>query len=598
MFQPRWRPKVLALCALAALCAGTALTAAAQSPAPATTRPTSLPSSLLNVSGVHLLPAHGSTLEASELARFASASQQATHGFSTATNLSYHGGPVMHSVTAHAIFWKPSGYGNFDGGVGSVGTDATYQSTIASFFGDVGPTNFTNIVTQYPDGAGAPPAAFAYGGSWVDTTSAPASGANVAAGQSIQDSDIQAEVLNAIAANSSNGWTTGMGNIYFVFTPLGVNSCADGQCSFSSYCAYHGSFVPLSGTYLGQTVLYANMPDGGTGISLTNGKPSGPCWGAINGSPWPVAPGADLDAYATLNVTSHEQFESVTDPEGTAWYDSQGNEIGDKCAWDFGAMLAGGGDVMLNNSGAFTLQEEWSNAALGCALNYGTVGGGGGGGGSSTVSATVSTVVASTTSVPADGTHSATITVTLLTSGGQPVSGKSVSLTAGSSHAAITPSTGTSNGSGVVSFTTTDTTPETATYTAADTTDSITFSQSNQQPSVTFTPVTAGPMVLSGTLSRPPSQGTTTLSADVNGTPCGSSVIVSRFGPFSNLQLPASCGSGAITFFVTNSSAGYNQRAVGIETRGSRSPVCLPFTAGSNVSSVTLSISWPQLTGC
>jgi hypothetical protein len=32
-------------------------------------------------------------------------------------------------------------------------------------------------------------------------------------------------------------------------------------------------------------------------------------------------------------VTSHEIREAVTDSLGTAWFDSQGNEADDKCAW-------------------------------------------------------------------------------------------------------------------------------------------------------------------------------------------------------------------------------------------------------------------------
>ena len=44
-------------------------------------------------------------------------------------------------------------------------------------------------------------------------------------------------------------------------------------------------------------------------------------------------------ADATINVLSHEHNETITDPDGNAWYDSSGNEIGDKCAWNFGSAL-------------------------------------------------------------------------------------------------------------------------------------------------------------------------------------------------------------------------------------------------------------------
>ena len=70
-----------------------------------------------------------------------------------------------------------------------------------------------------------------------------------------------------------------------------------------------------------------------------------------------------------LNVTSHENIETITDPLGTAWYDASGQEIGDKCNFTFGSPLGGGAGAEYNeqiSSGNYWLQEEWSNAASGC----------------------------------------------------------------------------------------------------------------------------------------------------------------------------------------------------------------------------------------
>ncbi|MGH7839761.1 MAG: hypothetical protein ACREQC_18345, partial [Candidatus Binataceae bacterium] len=38
---------------------------------------------------------------------------------------------------------------------------------------------------------------------------------------------------------------------------------------------------------------------------------------------------------AHANVISHELSEATTDPEQNAWFDSAGNEIGDKCNFQF-----------------------------------------------------------------------------------------------------------------------------------------------------------------------------------------------------------------------------------------------------------------------
>ncbi len=92
-----------------------------------------------------------------------------------------------------------------------------------------------------------------------------------------------------------------------------------------------------------------------------------------------------------------------------------------------------------------------------------------------------SSVVASPATVPADGVSTSTITVTLQDSLGNPVVGKTITLT-GTGASVIcyettcgTTANGVTDGNGVVTFTVTDTTVESVTYTATDTTDSITI---------------------------------------------------------------------------------------------------------------------------
>ena len=98
------------------------------------------------------------------------------------------------------------------------------------------------------------------------------------------------------------------------------------------------------------------------------------------------------------------------------------------------------------------------------------------------VSGSVSTAAASPTSVPADGSTTSTITVTLADAFGNPLAGKTVSL-AQTGSSSISPASGPSNAAGVVTFTVTNTTAQTVTYTATDTTDSVTLTQT---PSVAF----------------------------------------------------------------------------------------------------------------
>ena len=63
---------------------------------------------------------------------------------------------------------------------------------------------------------------------------------------------------------------------------------------------------------------------------------------------------------AVANVTAHELLEAITDPRGTGWLDSAGEENGDKCAWSFPA--SDGLSTFFDGS-KWKLQMEWSNAA-------------------------------------------------------------------------------------------------------------------------------------------------------------------------------------------------------------------------------------------
>lgn len=69
---------------------------------------------------------------------------------------------------------------------------------------------------------------------------------------------------------------------------------------------------------------------------------------------------------AIANVSGHELSEARTDPASPgAWYDSSGQENGDKCAWTFGVPL-----VTFSNGTQWKIQGEWSNAAYNAGTGY------------------------------------------------------------------------------------------------------------------------------------------------------------------------------------------------------------------------------------
>jgi len=257
-------------------------------------------------------------------------------------NLTYHGGPVLHANTAYAIYWVPAGSS----------VSANYTSLIDGFFQNVAAdhgktTNTYYSTTQYTDSGGNVGYGVGFAGSTVDTNAFPASGCNDNVATTtvcLTDAQLRAEINNVIA---SKGWPRGLGPIYFIFTPRNVGSCFGSSCAFTTFCAYHSSFG--SGT---STTLYANQP-------YTMTVPA-----ACDAGQHPNGDDAD----STLNVVSHEHQEAMTDPLGNAWYDRQGAENADKCAWTFGTSSGTNGAKYNEtiNGTHYYLQQDWSNASSRC----------------------------------------------------------------------------------------------------------------------------------------------------------------------------------------------------------------------------------------
>lgn len=257
-----------------------------------------------------------------------------------AGNLKYHGGPVEHTNKTYAIYWVPSGYT----------TQSGYSSVINQFFTDVAAdsgktSNVYYTGTQYSDGSGNVQYSSSFGGSYTDTSALPASGCSDSdTSVCLSDAQLQTEIEKDITAA---GWTPGPTTEFFLFTAKGIGSCAGSSCAFTQYCAYH-SWIGSGSS----EILYANMPYADTVPAACDAGQH------PNGN----------DADATINVTSHEHNETITDENGNAWYDSAGYEDGDKCAWIFGSASGSNGAEYNQtiNGHHYYLQEEYSNRDRTC----------------------------------------------------------------------------------------------------------------------------------------------------------------------------------------------------------------------------------------
>jgi hypothetical protein len=269
----------------------------------------------------------------------------------------YHGGPVMSQVTVHTIFWAPSGY-QFDGPP-AAGL-ASYEQQIQKFFVDVahdsGTTgNVFSILQQYRDGRGTGSYAISYdpaADSIDDTDPYPAksgqcpSPAGIAT--CVTDLELQHEIDSVIGTRDPSG--RGLHDLWFVFLPPDVDTCVSlDQCGTNVFAGYHAM------SDLGSPgAVYSVIPDPLIeGVTIPGADPEG-----------------NPEAEAAINAAAHETIEALTNPDGTAWMDPNGFEVGDKCETQDGRLLGSASDGspynQLIDGDQYLIQMMWSNSISGC----------------------------------------------------------------------------------------------------------------------------------------------------------------------------------------------------------------------------------------
>jgi hypothetical protein len=228
----------------------------------------------------------------------------------TTKNLIDHGGEVLPTSHVYAVYWGPSGF------------PPDIQTGLTDFFSRFGNNKYSNILAQYFRNPAITTTSSAFIADAFDTSSPPFKGPSV--------STIASEICAQI--NLGSGVKLDSDGVYFAITsnfPKGAN-----------FCAWHSL-----GTCNGQPIPVVYLPNL-TGVS-------GCEIGGASGNSYSIA------AQSMANVAAHELSEVITDPQLNAWFDSGGQEVGDKCAWQFASAVTLG-------STSWQLQEEWSNANSGC----------------------------------------------------------------------------------------------------------------------------------------------------------------------------------------------------------------------------------------
>jgi len=227
--------------------------------------------------------------------------------------LQWHGGVVMHSTTVIPVFWGSSAA---FGGDKTLGLDYLYSH--------IGGSAYAHTNSEYTDGSGQ----------HVNTTS-------IAKGKDVSDptatpsgAPSTSQVLAAVARATNNAPVPGAYYPVYSDKPRGS----------AGYCAWHSS-----GTIDGIQVEFGFFFD------LDNDP------GCDPGAPSSTGHSQGLSALA--NVSEHELSEMLTDPQLNAWYDQQGNENADKCAWTFDGLVTIGNET-------WKIQGNWSNAAAATNSGY------------------------------------------------------------------------------------------------------------------------------------------------------------------------------------------------------------------------------------
>ncbi len=231
----------------------------------------------------------------------------AGHGPGSRVLLAYHNGGVMTTgATIKAIFW------------GNWSSPGDKISGIDTLYGGIGNTPYLRSNTEYTQSGGAHvSAAVAYQGSYGDPAATPSKDPGTSA--------VLAEVTRALAASGTIPTQNGY---YPVYTDIPRGN--------AGYCAWHswGSIgaTPVQFAFFFKLDGDAGCDPGGDGTTHTQGL------------------------RAIANVSGHELSEALTDPRGAGWFDRQGAENADKCAWTFGGNVSIGGQ-------SWKIQGNFSNAA-------------------------------------------------------------------------------------------------------------------------------------------------------------------------------------------------------------------------------------------
>lgn len=259
---------------------------------------------------------HGATALEAKPAHGFVPSRAANHAKVRRTSqLLWSGGPVMHATTVVPVYW------------GSRWSNSSFvgdkMSGLDRFYSGVGGTAYARTNGEYTDSSGS-----------VNTSSISRSGDLTDTSATPSGAPSTTQVLQEVSK------VTGGRPVANAYYPVYSDQPRGG----AGYCAWHSS-----GTIGGVRVQFGFFFNLDGDLNCDPGSPS--------------SLGHSQGLAALANVSGHELSEMLTDPQLNAWYDRQGNENADKCAWTFSGTVPIGGQ-------SWKIQGNWSNAAASAGTGY------------------------------------------------------------------------------------------------------------------------------------------------------------------------------------------------------------------------------------